>query len=220
MNINTRGNYSKDFARNFIEFLIYIKKLNMENTILFIMGVSGSGKSTLLDGLFSTYKNLAKVQSYTSRPQRMGEVDGDKYNFISVDEFKRGIINNEFLEYALVHQKHYYGTKKQDIRNKLDVGLVPVKEIDMQGLEKLKREDAPVFNYFSIFLDVPEEVMIQRIKMRGEMLDEELNRRIASSYKEREKAKEYCDAIIDASGGKSQVIEQVYHIIDHNFKNL
>ncbi len=185
-----------------------------ENTILFIMGVSGSGKSTLLEGLFSTYKNLAKVQSYTSRPPRMWEVNGDKYNFISVEEFKRGIVNDEFLEYALVHQKHYYWTKKQSIRAKIDMGLIPVKEIDMIGLEKLKREENPQFNYFSIFLDVPEEVMVHRIKTRWGMDYEELQRRLESSYKERESAKDLCDFVIDASGNEAETLEQVCRIID------
>ncbi len=82
-----------------------------ENTILFIMGVSGSGKSTLLEWLFATYQNLVKVQSYTSRDPRPGEVNGDKYYFISTEEFKRGINDNEFLEYAILHHKNYYGTK-------------------------------------------------------------------------------------------------------------
>ncbi len=192
----------------------------MENTILFIMGVSGSGKTTLLEGLFATYQNFAKVQSYTSRPLRMGEKNGEKYFFISTDEFKRAIVQNEFLEYALVHQKHYYGTKIKDIEDKLRAGLVPVKEIDMQGLEKLKREENPPFKYFSIFLDVPEDLMLHRIKLRGTMDYEEIQRRMHSSYQEREKAKELCSSVIDASGNKSEVLEQVCHIIDQNFLHV
>ncbi len=99
------------------------------------------------------------------------------------------------------------------------MGLIPVKEIDMIGLEKLKREEHPQFNYFSIFLDVPEEVMVNRINSRAAMDYEEVQRRVESSYKEREKAKELCDFIIDATGNEAESLAQVIHILDNNFFN-
>ena len=63
--------------------------------LFFILGVSGSGKGTLRDNLQKTSlgKDLLFVQSYVTRPMRPGEIDGDKYYFVSEEAFKKSIEN-------------------------------------------------------------------------------------------------------------------------------
>lgn len=116
-----------------------------------------------------------------------------------------------------MHERYYYGTKKSDIKDKLRVGLVPIKEIDMHGLEKLEREESKIFNYFSIFLDIPEDLMLHRIQSRGAMDYEEIQRRVQSSYQERAQAKVLCDFVVDASGNEKETLKQVTNIIDEYF---
>lgn len=191
-------------------------KKTMKNTIIFLMGVSWSGKWTLMPKILDSYKNLSKIQSYVSRPMRDWEINGDKYFFISDQEFKEAIQNDEFLEYALVHKKYYYGTKIKEVQNKIDQGLIPIKELDILWLEKIKELDTLwklSFDYLSIFLDIPEKIMIERINSRQEMPEEEIKRRITSASIEREKAKDICDYVIDASGSIEENLEKINKIL-------
>lgn len=85
--------------------------------IYFIMGIAGSGKGTLISNL----KKLEREDfyfplSYTTRAIRPNEVSGKgTYHFITQGEFLQSIEASEFLEYAIVHQGGYYGTKMKDV---------------------------------------------------------------------------------------------------------
>lgn len=186
--------------------------------MLIVLGVSGSGKGTMLKKLFEQDTIFHKVHSYTSRAMREGEVDGGHYCFVSKEVFEEAIKNDEFLEYAWVHQKNYYGTKKKDVQEGLDKKLIPLKELDIQWLEKLKSEKNPPFHYFSIFLDVSDEIMIQRITWRQKIEQDELERRLASAHNEREMAGRLCDVVLDASGTEEEVFDQISTIIEQEIK--
>ncbi len=73
---------------------------------------SGSGKSTIINYLLTQNLNLAFSISATSRPPRGTEKDGVEYFFLTPDEFRRRIANDEFLEYEEVYQDRFYGTLK------------------------------------------------------------------------------------------------------------
>lgn len=120
----------------------------MKGQILIVSGPSGSGKSTLLNRLLKDESNLYFSISSTTRKIRDGEKDGVNYHFISEDEFKSGIENGEFLEWALVH-KNYYGTNLKSVMQALDEGKVVIFDIDVQGFhiarEKFKNHITSVF---------------------------------------------------------------------------
>ncbi|MDQ7023175.1 MAG: hypothetical protein Q9M97_06665 [Candidatus Gracilibacteria bacterium] len=83
-----------------------------------ILGTSGAGKGTLRKNLEKAeLDNLEFIKSNVTRKMREGEVNGDIYNFISEESFKKMIENNEFLEYEYVHNHAYYGTKLVDVEN-------------------------------------------------------------------------------------------------------
>ena len=82
---------------------------------------SGSGKSTIINYLLTQELNLAFSISATSRPPRGTEQNGVEYFFLSPDEFRSRIANDEFLEYEEVYQDRFYGTLKAQVEKHLAV---------------------------------------------------------------------------------------------------
>lgn len=121
----------------------------MKGFIFLISGPSGAGKSTLLTRLFAEFEEeLYFSISSTTRTPREGEVHGEDYFFISREEFEAGIKNDEFLEWANVHE-NYYGTSLKQTKEALNQGKIVVYDIDVQGFhiakEKLKDKIVSVF---------------------------------------------------------------------------
>ena len=83
---------------------------------------SGSGKSTIINYLLTQELNLAFSISATSRPPRGTEQNGVEYFFLSPDEFRSRIANDEFLEYEEVYQDRFYGTLKAQVEKQLAAG--------------------------------------------------------------------------------------------------
>lgn len=125
------------------------------------------------------------------------------------------IDTKQFLEYALVHQTSYYGTKRSDVQDIIDQGKYPLKEIDMQGLINIQSIDDLPWKIVSIFLDVDDTTMRQRITSRNaRTAEEEILRRIQSAQSERKQAHDHCDHIIDATKEVTAVIANVTEIVD------
>jgi len=175
----------------------------MENKIVFISWVSGSGKTTIIKKLLKTDKFIY-APSYVTRKMRTWEINGDKYNFISEEKFKKSIENWEFIEYELEHQGWYYWTK-HEIEKLLDWNKIPIKEVDVHGFKKIIQSWKFNGRIVSIFLDVPDDVMMQRMQWRDKIDQEELNKRIEKAKVEREIAKEICDCILDFRGGENDL---------------
>ena len=98
---------------------------------------SGTGKTTLCDRLLLRRPELRISISTTTRPPRGDEVDGEHYDFVSVETFKRCIEEGAFVEWAEVHGK-YYGTRKMRIDELLAADVDVLLDVDVQGAESLK----------------------------------------------------------------------------------
>lgn len=185
--------------------------------IFFIMWVSGSGKWTLISHLKqSNLEHLHIPLSYKTRAIRENETNGVDAFFVSKEDFFAQVQAGEFLEYALVHDLDYYGTKFQDVFDFwIDQGKIVVKELDINGLEELRKNHPELDEkYTTIFLYIPEDILKQRIEKRGSfMSDEELQKRLNSAIMEEQKAQKLCDHIIDATVSPEQVLHMVLEII-------
>jgi guanylate kinase len=106
--------------------------------LIVISGPSGVGKDTILRRLFQLAPQLKYSVSYTTRPPRPGEVDGQSYTFVTEDEFKRLIEAKEFLEWAKVYN-HYYGTSRKRVEDALARGEDIILKIDVQGAAFVKK---------------------------------------------------------------------------------
>src|SRR3989338_6544046 len=115
----------------------------MKGKLFLIVGPSGSGKSSVLKGLKAAHPEHTYPLSATTRPMREGEKEGEIYNFYTQKRFEEGLKNGEFLEHALVHQSHYYGTLKKPIMEALEGGKTLVREVDIQGFDSIKKAIPP-----------------------------------------------------------------------------
>lgn len=108
---------------------------------LIISAPSGSGKSTIVNWMMSEHPEL-KLKfsvSATSRAPRGQEQNGVEYYFLSVEDFKQKIANNEFLEYEEVYAGGFYGTLKASIENMLNEGYNVVFDVDVKGGVNIKK---------------------------------------------------------------------------------
>ena len=189
---------------------------NSKGKLVLIVGPSGSGKGTIIKNLRERHPDWVYPVSYTTRKIRPGEQDGLVYNFISEDEFKQGIDDGRFLEYAIVHERGYYGTDKEEILSALEEGKVVVREIDIQGFHSIK-DAMDSDDLLTIFVEAGDlDELQKRIADRGKLPEEEVARRMESARKEIAQADE-CDFRVKNEYGKiEEAVETVDELILEN----
>ena len=140
-----------------------------------LVGPSGVGKNTLLLEVLKKYEGIfEKKVSYTTRPAKKFEKEGNNYYLISKEEFQKKIDNKDFVEYREING-HMYGTCKDELRRISDAGRIPIIEVDTQGaiaINKTGLEGNFLFVYAPSF-----EELRKRIGNRIET-EEEFKKRI------------------------------------------
>jgi len=153
-----------------------------EGKLVVIVAPSGSGKSTLIKRIKEAIPSLSESVSYTTRPCREGEVDGESYFFISEEEFTAKKENNDFLEWAVVHS-NFYGTSKSFVEKMMSEGKNLLFDLDVQGTDSFK-------DYFkdkakAIFIAPPSlDELERRLRGRGTDADDVIQERLNNSRKE------------------------------------
>jgi len=162
--------------------------------VLIVSGPSGSGKSTLVAKLLELPGTLLSV-SCTTRKPRPTESDGKWYNFISEDRFRQMIAEGEFLEYAQVFGRNWYGTPRRWLDEARASGKDLVLEIDVQGAIQVKKK---LVDAVAIFILPPSRQDLEkRIRARGQDSEEEISRRLERARQELEQYKEYDCVVIN-----------------------
>ncbi len=133
--------------------------------LVILSGVAGAGKDTIKRELIKRMENVESLPSYTSRPIRPGDVDGETYCFVTKEEFENRIADGEFYEYD-VHHNNYYGTSKKLMNDKISSGKIIVKDIEVNGTESLKEILEKDTKIVTIFLRVPKEELQKRLENR------------------------------------------------------
>lgn len=185
----------------------------MKGKLFIIVGPSGSGKSSVLMEFKKRHPEYTYPLSATTRPMREGEKDGDIYHFYTKERFEEGLKNNEFIEWAVVHQDNYYGLIKETLIKSLENGEVIVREVDIQGFDSI-REKIPKKNLVTIFITVPnKQELIDRIVNRAAISKDELNKRLESMHREFARARD-CDYMVENKHGElEKTVEKVEEII-------
>ena len=162
---------------------------------LFILSApSGAGKTTLRLALLKQITDLRYSVSYTTRQPREGEQDGSDYYFIDKDEFEKGIAEDRWAEWAIVHG-HYYGTSAVFLDNCLSAGHDVLLDIDVQGAAKIiKRYPDSI----TIFIMPPSiEVLKERLQSRSTDSKETIRLRLKNAEAEMAQKKMYRYIIIN-----------------------
>jgi guanylate kinase len=135
-----------------------------DGVMIVLSSPSGAGKTTLVK-MLSKIDNYEVSISHTTRQSRSNEVDNKDYYFVNLNEFKRLINNQEFLEYAKVFN-NYYGTTRTPVIDKLNKGKNVLFDIDWQGADQIKNKklDYKLITFF--ILPPSREILFDRLSNR------------------------------------------------------
>ena len=149
----------------------------MKGKLIIFSAPSGSGKSTIINYLMQQGLGLTFSISATSRAPRGTEQHGVEYFFLSPEEFRQRIANNEFLEYEEVYPDRFYGTLKEQVERQLEAGQHVVFDVDVVGGCNIKEYYG--HRALSIFIQPPSiEELRRRLEGRGTDTPEVIKQRI------------------------------------------
>lgn len=160
---------------------------NQKGKCVIFSAPSGAGKTTIVHHLLKKIPSLEFSVSACSRPKRAMEQDGVDYYFLSVEDFRKKISNNEFLEWEEVYTDNFYGTLKSEIERIWNSGKHVIFDVDVIGGINLKK-------YFgdqalAIFVKAPSLAHLEaRLKTRDTETPESIARRMGKAAKEMESA--------------------------------
>ncbi|KAH7650355.1 guanylate kinase [Cryptosporidium bovis] len=176
-----------------------------KKNLLVVCGPSGAGKSILISHLMKRFPNKFGFSiSHTSRNPRGSELDGVDYHFCSNSTFKNMISEGIFVEYATVHNYHY-GTSKQAIQSIIDTGKYCILDIDVQGVQLVKKSTyGDRANYIGV---LPKSIddLEARLEKRNTDSKESIRVRLDNAIREIEiiKNSSFIDVIINDDIEKS-----------------
>lgn len=156
--------------------------------LFIISGPSGSGKDSVLKKVFERIPDIAFSISSITRPMRPGEVEGEKYNFISRERFEEMIANDELLEHN-IFVGNYYGTPKSPVIDCIENGRDMIIEVDVNGAAQI-RQKMP--DAIGIFIMPPSlEVLQKRLSGRGTDDNTVIEKRLKEALREISEASKY-----------------------------
>ena len=171
---------------------------------------SGSGKSTIINYLMTQGLNMHFSISATSRAPRGTEQNGVEYFFLTPEEFRTKIDNDEFLEYEEVYANRFYGTLKAQVEKQLEEGQNVVFDVDVKGgvnIKKFYGERA-----LSVFIQPPSvDKLRRRLEGRATDAPEVINDRIARAEYELSFAPQFDTIVVndDLETAKAEALQKI-----------
>jgi len=136
------------------------------------------------------------LPSYTTRPMRENESQGNPYMFVSKEEFERHIEEGEMLEHEEVHPGIYYGAHKHTYEYAIENGYDGIKDIDVDGMRSMKK--ALGNNVVTIFVKTSTiDILRDRIIKRHEDDETQIANRLSRAEYELERIPEYDYVVVN-----------------------
>jgi len=168
---------------------------NKSGAVLVLSGPSGAGKSSLINKISDAIGEYYFSISTTTRPMREGEIEGVHYHFVSEEEFKKDIEDDNFLEYAVVHG-NYYGTSLKAVKEALHQGKLVLFDIDVQGNASVNNRLGDITT--SVFITTPSlSELEKRLYKRSTDSKEVIENRIKMAKREIQRITEYDHLIVN-----------------------
>lgn len=155
--------------------------------LIVISAPSGTGKTSVIKEILKQFSDkLTFSISATTRKKRSNETNGVEYYFLTVEEFKKKIENDEFIEWEEIYGD-YYGTLKSEVQRAFNEGKHILFELDVKGSLKLKKLYPEAILIFIVPPSIEE--LENRLKKRNTETQESLQKRIDRAKMELEQAK-------------------------------
>jgi guanylate kinase len=189
------------------EFLIDRGRAHGHGRLVVLAGPTAVGKGTVSTHIRENHPEVMLSISATTRAPRPGEVDGVSYFFVSDDEFDRMIRDDEFLEYATVHNAWRYGTPRPPVDAALAQGRNVLLEIDIQGARQVRQREPSARLVF--LLPPTWEELVRRLIGRGTESPEEQARRLETAKVELAAQGEFDFSVVnsDVAAAAQEVVE-------------
>jgi guanylate kinase len=166
----------------------------MDGKLIVISAPSGSGKTTIVKEILNSGLNIEFSVSACSRAPRAGENHGKDYYFLTVDDFRKKIDLNEFVEWEEVYPGNYYGTLKSELQRIWEKGNHVIFDVDVVGGLNIKKQFAD--QCLAIFIRPPSIAELEkRLKGRATDSDETIKKRVEKAEYELTFAKQF-DVIV------------------------
>ena len=149
----------------------------MEGKVIIVSAPSGAGKTSIVRHLLDAVPELQFSVSATTRHKRDYEEDGKDYYFITPDQFKERLANDEFLEWQEVYKDQFYGSLKSEVERIWENGGTVIFDVDVLGGLNIKKFYGD--KALAVFIEPPTlEELCNRLKNRGTETKESLKKRL------------------------------------------
>lgn len=187
----------------------------MTGKVIIVSAPSGAGKTSIVKHVLQFLPELRFSTSATTRKMREGEVNGQDYHFLTVDDFKKGIERDDFLEWEEVYANQFYGTLKSEIERIWNEGKTVIFDVDVKGGLNIK-------NYFgdnalAIFVEPPTiEELENRLRKRGTETEESLRKRVEKAEYELSFAPKFDRVILndDLDTAREEMLHTIREFLD------
>lgn len=142
----------------------------MNGKLVVVSAPSGSGKTSIVKEILAADLGLEFSISACSRLPRVNEQDGKDYYFLSIEDFRNKIANDEFIEWEEVYPGNYYGTLKSEIERIWQKGKHVIFDVDVVGGLNIKQQFAD--QCLAIFIQAPSLAELEK-RLRGRSTDSE-----------------------------------------------
>lgn len=170
--------------------------MSKKGKIVILASPSGGGKTTMTKRLLRDFSLLKFSVSATTRPPRIGEENGVHYHFLSVDEFRKKIDANAFLEWEEFYNGTLYGTLRESVEYELKKGYFILLDVDVLGalnVKKIYGDEA-----LTLFISPPSiDTLKNRLIARGTEDDDSLRVRLSRAVEEIDFASRFDEVVIN-----------------------
>jgi guanylate kinase len=163
-------------------------------SLFVIAAPSGAGKTSLVKAVLDRDHALRVSVSHTTRKQRPTEVPGRDYNFVNVEEFRRLVADDAFLEHAQVFD-NFYGTGREQVEALRNAGHDVILEIDWQGAQQVRKAQPDCHTVF--ILPPSRRELESRLRNRNTDSDEVIARRLRDSLADMSHYREFDSVVVN-----------------------